>query len=87
MKKRKSKAPRKGARSKRSSSKHPYLEHIDRIRTFVHSELGKSGIAGLSLRSMEFAPARECPEGQHLERVCTTDASGKETCVWKCVPN
>jgi hypothetical protein len=77
----------KGAPSKSAASKHPYLAHTDRIRTLVQSELAQSGINNLSLRSMEFSPAQECPDGQHLERVCTTDASGTETCVWKCVSN
>jgi hypothetical protein len=75
------------ARAKIRASRHPYQEHMDRIRSLVHSELANAGVNNLALRSMQFGPAINCKEGQHLAKVCTTDGSGKQTCVWKCVPN
>lgn len=87
MKKTKRKPARRASRNRVSASRHPYRDHIDRIRSVVHAELANAGIRNLALRSMQFAPSVGCPEGQHLEKVCTTDSSGRETCVWQCVAN
>jgi hypothetical protein len=78
---------RPASKTRASASQHPYQNHLDRIRSVVHSELASAGVTNLALRSMEFGPAITCPDGQHLAKVCTTDSSGRETCVWKCVPN
>lgn len=72
---------------KRRASRHPYQKHIDHIRSVVHAELAKAGIQNLAVRSIQLAPTVPCPDGQHLEKVCTTDSSGNETCSWQCVPN
>ncbi len=88
MKKTKRKpAAGRASKTRTSASRHPYQNHLDRIRSVVHSELANAGITNLALRSMQFGPAITCPDGQHLEKVCSTDSSGRETCVWKCVPN
>lgn len=68
-------------------SDHPYQAHLDEIRSLVHDHLAEAGITDLCLRSMEFGPVGGCPDGQHLAQKCTTDASGREVCVWVCVPN
>jgi hypothetical protein len=61
--------------------------HMDHLRQVVHSALAGAGIHGLSLLSMQFASAPECPAGQHAESTCTKDAAGNEICTWNCVPN
>jgi hypothetical protein len=62
-------------------------QHMDHLRQVVHSALAGAGIHGLSLLSMQFASAPECPAGQHAESTCTKDADGNEICTWNCVPN
>jgi hypothetical protein len=87
---RKKQAARKAtARKKRRQSIPASMvdQHADHIRQMVHSALAVAGIHGLSLQSMQFAAAPDCPSGQHAEKICTRDADGNETCTWKCVPN
>jgi hypothetical protein len=83
----KSSKPRKSTPRKPSLSNHPYTAHADHIREVVHSALATAGISGLSLRSMQFSTSGPCPDGQHLQKVCTTDASGAQVCTWQCVDN
>jgi hypothetical protein len=68
-------------------SNHPVTGQVDKIRDFAHSTLASAGINNLALRSMEFGPNGTCPDGQHWEKVCTTDSSGAQTCTWQCVSN
>jgi hypothetical protein len=84
--KKKGKSAPKKARRKTAVSQHPYQHHIDKIRDVVHASLASAGITGLALRSMQFSSSG-CPEGEHSEKVCTTQADGTEICTWQCVPN
>jgi hypothetical protein len=68
-------------------SRHPVHFHVDALRETIHTALTTAGITGLSLRSLQFATSGNCPPGQHLEKECTRDKDGKETCTWVCKPN
>ena len=82
-----SRAPRKKTPGKPVLSNHPVHDLVERMRENVHSMLGTAGIPGLSLRSVQFSLGGNCPQGQHLEKICETQPDGSEVCTWKCVPN
>jgi hypothetical protein len=86
-KSRKKSPSKKSAQRKSTPSKHPVQGVLDELREMVHSKLASNGITGLSLRSMQFAPNDQCPDGQHWGKVCETQANGEEVCTWQCVPN
>ncbi len=85
-KKKTKKSPPRQTKPKTVISNHPVTAHVDEIRDFAHSTLADAGINGLFVTSMEFH-AGNCPDGEHWEKVCTTDSSGVQTCTWQCVPN
>jgi hypothetical protein len=87
IKKKPKKSSVRKTKPKTTLSNHPVTDQVDKIRDFAHSALASAGIKNLALRSMEFGPAGTCPDGQHLEKVCTTDSSGAQTCTWQCVSN
>jgi hypothetical protein len=89
MKKRKARKKSSTRKAPRTAvpSKHPVHINCDDFRDKIHTAMASAGITGLSLRSLQFASTGDCPPGQHLEKVCSTDPSGTETCTWKCVPN
>jgi hypothetical protein len=86
-KNRSKKSPSRQTKPKTVISNHPITAHVDEIRDFAHSTLADAGISGFALRSMQFGPAGNCPDGEHWEKVCTTDSSGVQTCTWQCVSN
>lgn len=89
MKKRKAvtKSSSKKKSSKPTVSNHPIQQHADKIRELVHSALAEAGIHDVSLRSMEFGGAPDCPDGYHAEQTCTRNDDGSQTCTWHCVQN
>jgi hypothetical protein len=89
MKKRKlpKKSTPKRASRKAVPSRHPVHDYVDEMRDAIHAKLASAGITSLSLRSLQFAPNGDCPEGQHWEKVCITQQNDTEVCTWKCVSN